>query len=355
MGSLKSCAAAGLGLALLGASACTQFDDAGRAPVSSSALMASALEGFDNRIDLVTLPIALRPQFPEDDTAGKLSYRGGIYLHSRDERFGGISGLLVSEDGSRLMAVSDHGYWFTGELLYKDGRLSGMRNARLAPMLDGAGKPLDANERDAESLTGNAFGKGPVYVSFERDHRVWRYPFDQGGSNATPIPVPLPSDANRASINGGIEGMAMVDAKTLLAVTEDYRDRKGDFTGWLIPLDEKDRDDASVVFVRAYKDFHPTDLARLPNGDMLLLERSFSLERGAGMQVRRIAAARIKPLAVLDGEVLAQLDVHYSIDNMEAMAVRQAPGGETLVYIMSDDNYNGLQRTVLLMFAVPAR
>jgi len=353
MANLNNCAYMFVALALTSLSACTQFDDAGRAPVSTSALMASALEGFDNRIDMVTLPIALRPQFPDDDAAGKLRYRGGIFLKSRDERFGGISGLMVSEDGSRMMAVSDHGYWFTGELLYKNDRLSGMRNARLAPMLDGAGKPVTGNGADAESLTGEQFAKGTIYVSFERDDRVSAYSFDDGGPKAAARNVALPSDAKRVAVNGGIEGLALVNPQTLLAVTEDYRDRKGDFTGWLIPLNETDPDDASVVFVRASGGYHPTDLARLPDGDVLLLERKFTLDRGAAMQLRRISKSRVKPLAVLDGEVIARLDVNYSIDNMEALAVRQDATGKTLVYLMSDDNYNGLQRTVLLMFELP--
>jgi hypothetical protein len=37
---------------------------------------------------------------------------------------------------------------------------------------------------------------------------------------------------------------------------------------------------------------------------------------------------------------------------MEAVAVRKSTNGETLIYVLSDDNYNGLQRTVLLMFAL---
>jgi hypothetical protein len=41
-----------------------------------------------------------------------------------------------------------------------------------------------------------------------------------------------------------------------------------------------------------------------------------------------------------------------NIDNMEGLAVRRGPKGETLLYILSDDNYSPLQRTLLLMFEV---
>jgi len=38
---------------------------------------------------------------------------------------------------------------------------------------------------------------------------------------------------------------------------------------------------------------------------------------------------------------------------MEGIAVRKdATTGETLIYVISDNNFNGLQRTVLLVFAL---
>jgi hypothetical protein len=39
-----------------------------------------------------------------------------------------------------------------------------------------------------------------------------------------------------------------------------------------------------------------------------------------------------------------------TVDNMEGIDAREGPGGETLVYILSDDNDNPLQRTYLPMF-----
>ncbi|HKZ97087.1 MAG TPA: hypothetical protein VJ045_08915, partial [Hyphomicrobiaceae bacterium] len=44
------------------------------------------------------------------------------------------------------------------------------------------------------------------------------------------------------------------------------------------------------------------------------------------------------------------------IDNMEGLAVRQGAGGETLITMISDDNFNKvLQRTVLLEFALSGK
>jgi hypothetical protein len=95
----------------------------------------------------------------------------------------------------------------------------------------------------------------------------------------------------------------------------------------------------------------------LPNGDVLTLERRYSAAKGVGIQLRRIprasiaAAAQSGAATPLDGELVAVFDAAYEIDNMEGLAVRTGARGETLVYAVSDDNFNRpVQRTLLLMY-----
>jgi hypothetical protein len=42
----------------------------------------------------------------------------------------------------------------------------------------------------------------------------------------------------------------------------------------------------------------------------------------------------------------------YEIDNMEGLTVTRNAAGETLLTMVSDDNFSMLQRTLLLRFAV---
>ena len=71
------------------------------------------------------------------------------------------------------------------------------------------------------------------------------------------------------------------------------------------------------------------------------------------VSVRRVDIASVKPGARLDGEEIAKFTMHENIDNMEGLALRRDASGKTLLYMISDDNYNlTLQRTVLLMFEV---
>lgn len=311
-----------------------------------------ALTGKSDTIEVTALPIALRPDAPSEDTVDKLHYRGGLYLRSKAKGFGGFSGLLVSADGARLLAVSDEGHWLSAVLRYKDGRLVGMDAARLAPMLGLDGKPLQGkSESDAEAVTAASPQgmDGALFVSFEHHHRIWRYPFGVMGMAAVPEELPTPEDLPRAAVNGGIEALSVLDGTELLALTEDTRDRQYDLKGWLIPLSTNPKD-SHIVFLKADGTFQPTDLAVAPDGSLLLLERSFTPQTGAAMQIRRIARKDVQPLAAFSGEVIARLDVRYSIDNMEGIAVRRDENGKTLIYLISDDNFSGLQRTVLLMF-----
>jgi hypothetical protein len=71
------------------------------------------------------------------------------------------------------------------------------------------------------------------------------------------------------------------------------------------------------------------------------------------MRLRRVAASEIKPGAVIQGEVLLEATDALNIDNMEAVAVQRRVSGETVITIMSDDNFSGLQRTLIMQFALP--
>jgi hypothetical protein len=55
--------------------------------------------------------------------------------------------------------------------------------------------------------------------------------------------------------------------------------------------------------------------------------------------------------SVLEGEEILRLDTPLPRDNYEGVSAFQF-GGRTLVAVVSDDNENMLQRTLLLLFAL---
>lgn len=75
---------------------------------------------------------------------------------------------------------------------------------------------------------------------------------------------------------------------------------------------------------------------------------------GLRVRVRLLNAESIKPGGAAKGEILlAASNGDAEIDNLEAIALSRDKKGETVVTLMSDDNFNRfLQRTVLLQFTL---
>lgn len=308
-----------------------------------------------SRIELNTTVLNWNPEDRSETRTGQLEWAGGIEIKSSAKEFGGWSGLAINPDGTVLLAVSDEGHWLSAKILYDErGRLSGLAEGHMAPMLGLDGNPIAGKMLgDAEGLvvdTANPLD-GRAYVSFERAHRIWRYNLGEEGFAALPEQLLTQRHFGRLKANGGIESIELLphpDADgepRILAITEDTMDPRGNFKAFVA-----DGHDISWFAVNPHSPFKPTDVARLPNGDLLLLERRFSMLAGVGMQMRLIDKDGIVPGALVDGEVLINVGQRYSIDNMEGLAVREDSNGDLLIYAISDDNFNMLQRTLLLMF-----
>ena len=70
------------------------------------------------------------------------------------------------------------------------------------------------------------------------------------------------------------------------------------------------------------------------------------------MRIRRIPLATIRPGALVDGRDLIFADLGYQIDNMEGLSVHRTAAGDTVLTLVSDDNFSPIQRTVLLQFTL---
>lgn len=291
-------------------------------------------------IEIRARAVPLDAQDPTRDAIGKLRYRGGLALSSSEERFGGFSGLAVSEDGKRLLAISDKGFRLAAALVYgAEGNLAGIAAGELDSLAGPTGRPLSLSaEIDAEAMAVGPAGE--IVIAFERDHRLWRYL----PGNPLPEPLPSPPGLERAPRNHGLESLTFLEDGRLLAITEGLS-RGGRTVGW---VSDEDGWSALTYFVEG--GFEPTDAAHLPSGDVIVLERYFAVRGGLAVRVRRIAKATIVPGAEIKGELLAEFRPPITIDNMEGISARRDERGRTLIYMIADDNYNPLQRTLLLMF-----
>jgi len=323
---------AGLGAAAFSLPARAQSLEPGRIPVSISARPIASFEPGN----------ATKTRF------GQLTFRGGLQLSGSHPRFGGFSGLWRSPDGERIVAITDNGFWLTATVARKLGKLAGLEEAELAPILGASGKPLHRSRYfDTESL---AIQGGTAFIGVERTHGILRFDFARHGVEARAQLVPVLPAAKRLPSNRGFEALGVLPAGhplagALIAISERSGREDEPTTGFILG----GRQPGTLQVIRR-DGYDITDLAFLPGGDMLLLERWYKPLRGVGMRIRRIAGGAIRPGAKLDGPILIEADLGQEIDNMEGMAVHQE-SGRTIITLISDDNFSTfLQRTVLLEF-----
>jgi len=302
-------------------------------------------------ISVTADPIFWDPENPKDTKADKLTYVGGLQLTSDHPDFGGLSGLIIGKAGDALIAVSDQGNWFTADLVSQGDRPTGLGDALIAPMMGTDATPLSGKRNtDAESLT-VAYGADPrtsaTIVSFERNHRLRSYDLTSLGFDAPALSINDSQMFDDLENNGGLEAITYLPDGSLLALSEKTFDEDGHIVGARLT-----EEGATPVRLKQHLPYALTDIDVLPGGDLITLERHYSALAGVSMMMRRIPAEALEDNEPLDGEVLVEANHTRSIDNMEGLSVRTSEDGTILVYLISDDNFNAIQRTLLLVFAL---
>lgn len=289
-------------------------------------------------------------QFRFSDNAsafGELTFLGGLELGARNENFGSFSGLEFGPDG-RLYAITDRGWWLSARLVEENFVPVGLSDAWMAPMRGPNGAPLAGKERsDAEGLRATA--DGAFLVSYENIDVVRRFalPLDP---DTAPVEVRMPGFVRGLRRNAGLEALARAPASgplegAMVAIAERSTDRSGNHRGFVL-----DGRRAGAFAIGRSAGFDVTDAAFLPDGDLLLLERRFSFNSGLAVRLSRLRGDLIQPGRTVTGKVIFEGGAGDQIDNLEGLAVRALPDGAALLTLVSDDNHNILQRTLLLQF-----
>ena len=276
-------------------------------------------------------PVPLDPTDAAHVALGNFAYAGGVALTSdQTARLHGLSDLKLTADGG-FLAESDEGDLAAGRLtLDAAGRLVGVSDVALRPLLGQNGQPLQGKlQADAEGIA--VLPDGDLLVSFERDHRIWRYPAAGGPPVAAPMPqVAMPP-------NDGMEALAALPAVAPDAYVVGAEDES---RSWICRLSSGCVDgpalprpsDAGVVAV-----------APLGDGRIAWLFRHYSVLKGAVLTLVVLDKAG----AELDRMVLSR---PLTVDNFEGLAAQVRPDGKVRFYLVSDDNFSPAQRTLLLAF-----
>jgi hypothetical protein len=282
-------------------------------------------------------PVSLREEAPAAGRLGRLVFLGGWALTSNDARFGGISALHV--EAGEALALSDAG-WRIG--LKPPAVGGGTLRAEIAMIGQGPGPAKDKEHRDVEALVVHG---GHAWIAYEQANAVWRY--RRTGFSAQSSAAP-PAMA-RWSANRGAEAMArLADGRFLVFAEGDG----GDSEALLFEGDPAVPGTRSLrLRYRPPGGYRITDAALLPDGRLALLNRRVGLLDGFTVKLTLARLPELADGALVSGEEAATFEGPVTRDNLEALSVTRE-GGRTILWIASDDNYNPLQRTLLMKFAL---
>ncbi|MGE3725362.1 MAG: esterase-like activity of phytase family protein [Candidatus Sericytochromatia bacterium] len=312
--------------------------------VSGWAFAADAPPGFpaQGRLQIQTQAVLLNPSDPTQTRVGEFVYRGGLQLSSaQTDQLHGFSDLDLLE-GHRLIAVGDRGALLEAVLILDQQQaLKGLESAVLKPLTGEDGQfLLEKADSDAEGLT--HLRNGDRLVSFEEKHRILRYPAVGGPPRVVPFPR-FVFEPNQA-----------MEALTADLEKQDVYWVGSEFTGdvWRCHLNQtKHRSSNWPDCQKHHSVALPPDLflvamRQLPQNRTAYLLRAYFPERKSNKILLRIVEN--KPHA----HILAELELAPPLiqDNFEGLAAEPMPQGGTRFYLLSDDNFNPEQRTLLLAF-----
>jgi hypothetical protein len=323
----------GILLACLALAACTAR--AQPEPQLAAAYTSPAVKGRD-AIRVTAQPLALDPERPQAVRLGRFTSVGVVRLTSPDTSlFGGFSDLKVTDTGALVSQTDDGNLMRARVRLDPAGRLVGLDNATLKPLTGSGGAPLQGKvEADAEGIA--VWPNGDLMVSFERHHRIWLYP-KAGGA---PRPVPMP--AARLPDNAGMEALALAPSQG----PDAYWVGVEGGSIWLCRL--KARCVQWTAFINPPFLHRLPALAETPDGRLAILHHSWTPITGNHV---RLSVVTIPKGPNGASRVIDQLSLgpELNIDNFEGMAAVRGPRGVRF-YMISDDNFQSSQRTLLAAF-----
>jgi hypothetical protein len=183
---------------------------------------------------------------------------------------------------------------------------------------------------------------GELLVSFERDHRVWRY--DREGRWLGERVIPDFSFTENEGMEG-IREWGGVGDDFVAAGENGGLWRCGASSCWMT------MQPAEALLTDA--DLRITSLAIDHAGSPWALQRAYHSDRNTNtIAISALGVTGGPPHSGLDWYPVATFTAPATVDNFEGIAAVRRPDGGVRLYILSDDNFNPGQRTLLLAFDV---
>ena len=293
--------------------------------------------------DIMLEPLTLDPTNPQRRRIGDLIFLKAWQMRSNNRDFGGISALAALPRG-RFAGVTDAGT-LIGFGLTKDDRAV---RPFIAQLSNAFGDNKNYADRDSEGIAYDPVS-GQFWVSYEVKHAIRRFTPSFGQSNGLLRLKRRP----RWPDNKGAETLIRLRDGRFIIISENLE--KGLHEGLLFSGDPVDKGTGISRFTyRPPPDYRVTDGTALPDGRLMLLNRRIAFPRGFTAKLTVIDAGTVRETAEVTGKVIATLAAPLLVDNMEGIALTQEGDG-VIIWLISDNNFNIWQRTLLMKFRLSER
>jgi hypothetical protein len=296
----------------------------------------------NNSQDIALTPLMLDPGHPDLKTVGGLTFLKAWRLKSNNSDFGGISALMALHDG-RFAGLSDAGT-LIGFGLTNDTQAD---HPFIAPLPGTMGPDIGYEDKDSEGIAYDP-GSGQFWISYEGKHAIRRFTpsFSRIDGKFTAREMRLWGS------NSGAEAIVRLPDGRFAVFSEGMDMPDGSYMALMFSGDPVEPGTSYFPFgYRPPKGYKATDVAILPDGRMLILNRRISFPEGFSAKLTLIDPAAIQRGKTVQGKLLATLTSPLLVDNMEGLAITQE-NGRTVIWMISDNNFNIWQQTILMKFVL---
>ena len=259
-----------------------------------------------------------------------------------------LSGVAWDNDQQNLILLSDRGFIVNTKPIFNKEKLTDIEFISYHKLRDKKGKKLKGSSSDSEGIAlinsaNNRFYDTELVVSFERKPRVVRYTTEGKFIANESINNKLDKIKNYKGKNKALEAITLHNQFDII-------------TGPERPLKNSDNELSLHTLNDKQWSFKPNNenygslvgLTTLPNGNIIALERSFpSIFAGITNVIHLIS---------LDEEAIQQESLlklqpsdGYFNENFEGISWHK----KNRFFMVSDDNDNPFQRTLLIYFEIP--
>ncbi|WP_299900023.1 esterase-like activity of phytase family protein [uncultured Ruegeria sp.] len=255
-----------------------------------------------------------------------------------EERFGGLSGLEISEDGTKLIAVSDRPMLVFAKVRRQGDSIVGIQNMEIVrPRTPGSMNYHDEVNSDLEALALEKNGR--LWVSTENYHDV-EY-FNPGEYTANHIDYETETQAFRSlPYNQGLEALSLDPQGRVIAIPETWPENS-------FPILRLEKGEWSVSGeIRKSGSYVPVGADTGPDGHLYLLERRFVWGIGFSNRVRRFAFVEDR---IVETDILLQTKIRTH-GNLEGIAVWSDASNAIRLTMVSDDNFRTFLDTEIVEY-----